>query len=82
MNRQLSGDPKRIINEIRNRIPETASENSFIPNQATRLIAPDGNFLYGGAVLTGKVGELVDCLVEDMSIEKRVRQLNSWRIAN
>lgn len=70
MNRQLSEDPKRIINEIRNIIPETASEDSFIPNQVTRLTAPNGDILYGGAVLTAKVGDLIKYLVEVLPIEK------------
>lgn len=59
MSRRLSGQAEEIVNEIKNIIPETAPQDSFIPNQVVRLTAEDGDVMYGGRILAGKVGDLV-----------------------
>ncbi|KAA8641640.1 uncharacterized protein ATNIH1004_011776 [Aspergillus tanneri] len=59
MSRQLSANAEKIVDEIRNIIPETASKDSFISKRVFRLTAENRDIMYGGELLTEKVGSLV-----------------------
>lgn len=78
MNFQLSSTPKRIIDEIKTKLPETAPVGSFAPGQVTRLITTNGH-MYRGEALSNKIHELAICL-EVLFEDVRVCRLDPWRI--